>query len=64
MRWSWQVARVNGAPVEIHWLFGLLLAWTACVCWCQYVWLVVAYTTGLLLAAFGCILLHEICHTV
>jgi Zn-dependent protease/predicted transcriptional regulator len=64
MRWSWQVARVNGAPVEIHWLFGLLLAWTAFVGWSQSQWLGVVYTTGLMLATFGCILLHEIGHTV
>jgi len=64
MRWSWQVARVNGAPVEIHWLFGVLLAWTAYVGWTQAQWLGVVYTTGLVLATFGCILLHEIGHTV
>src|SRR5436309_16134455 len=64
MRWSWQVARVNGAPVEVHWLFGLLLAWTAFVGWSQGAWLGVLYTTSLLLVTFGCILLHEIGHTV
>ncbi len=64
MRWSWRLAQVNGAPVEIHWLFGLLLAWTAYAGWSQGHWLGLVYSTGLLLATFGCILLHEIGHTV
>ena len=64
MRWSWQVARVNGVPIELHWLFGLLLAWAAFAGWSQAQWLGMAYTTGLLMATFGCILLHEIGHTV
>jgi Zn-dependent protease/predicted transcriptional regulator len=64
MRWAWRVARVNGAPVEIHWLFALLLPWTAYVGWTQAGWLGVIYTTGLIVVTFGCILLHEIGHTL
>jgi Zn-dependent protease len=64
MRWSWRIARVNGAPVEVHWLFGLLLAWTAFAGWSQGRVLGIVYSAGLLLAIFGCILLHEIGHTL
>ena len=64
MRWSWRLGRVNGAPVEVHWLFGLLLAWAAFVGWSGGQLAGVVYTTGLLLATFGCVLLHEIGHTV
>jgi Zn-dependent protease len=64
MSWSWRLGRVNGAPVEVHWLFGLLLAWAAYAGWSRGQWLGVVYTIGLLLAIFSCILLHEIGHTV
>jgi Zn-dependent protease len=50
--------------VEIHWLFGLLLAWTGYVGWTQAGWLGVIYTTTLIVATFACILLHEIGHTL
>jgi Zn-dependent protease len=64
MRWSWRLAKVNGAPVEVHWLFGLLLAWTSFVGWTHGRVLAVIYTNGLLLTTFACILLHEIGHTL
>jgi len=55
---------VNGAPVEIHWLFGLLLAWTAYAGWSQDRLPGLIYTTSLLLVTFACVLLHEIGHTL
>ena len=64
MNWSLRLGHVNGAPVEIHWLFGLLLAWTAYAGWSQAYWLGLVYTTSLLLVTFACVLLHEIGHTV
>jgi Zn-dependent protease len=64
MRWSWRLAQVNGAPVEGHWLFGLLLVWTAFVGWTQGRVLGVIYNMGLLLTTCACSLLHEIGHTI
>jgi Zn-dependent protease len=64
MRWSLRLGRVNGAPVEVHWLFAPLLAWAAFVGWTESGAFGLLYTTGLLLATFACILLHEVGHTV
>lgn len=62
MRWSWRLARFNGAPVEVRWPLALLLAWTAYVGWSQGHVLGSLYATGLLLATFRCILLEEMGH--
>src|SRR5215468_6325240 len=64
MRWSLRLGQVNGAPVEVHWLFAPLLAWVAYVGWSEAGPLGLLYTTGLLVATFACILLHEVGHTV
>jgi Zn-dependent protease len=62
MRLTWRLGRVNGAPVEVHWLFALLVVWAAYTGWASGQLVGVVYSTGLLLAVFGCILLHEIGH--
>ena len=64
MRWSVRLGRVNGVPVEAHWLLAGLLAWAAYSGWTRGGWAGLLATTGLLLAGFGCILVHEIAHTV
>ena len=64
MRWTWRLGRVNGAPVEVHWLFALLVAWAAYTGWASGQFVGLVYSTGLLLAMFGCVLLHEIGHSL
>ncbi|MEP7358114.1 MAG: site-2 protease family protein, partial [Anaerolineales bacterium] len=64
MRWSFRLGRVNGVPVEIHWLFALLVAWAALDGWDHGQAAGLLYSTGLLLAVFACILLHEIGHSL
>ena len=64
MRWSWRLARVNGAPVEVHWLFAPLLAYAGYIGWTQGGLPGLLYAAALLMATFGCILLHEVGHTL
>jgi Zn-dependent protease/predicted transcriptional regulator len=64
MRWSVRLGRVNGVPVEIHWLFALLILWAAVEGWTRGRVAGLLYSTGLLLAVFGCIVLHEIGHSL
>ncbi|MCC7359308.1 MAG: hypothetical protein IT317_07520 [Anaerolineales bacterium] len=64
MRWSVRLGRVNGAPVEAHWLLGGLLAWVAYSGWARDGWGGLAAAAGLLVAGFGSILVHEAAHTV
>jgi Zn-dependent protease/CBS domain-containing protein len=64
MRWTWRLGRVNGAPVEVHSLFALLVGWAAFTGWTSGQIVGLVYSTGLLLAIFGCILLHEIGHSL
>ena len=64
MRWSFRLGRVNGVPVEIHWLFALLVLWSAGEGWSRGRVAGLLYSSGLLLAVFGCILLHEIGHSL
>ena len=64
MQWSWRLGHINGAPVEIHWLFALLVLWSAVQGWAEGGLPGLLYSTALLLAIFACILLHEIGHAV
>jgi Zn-dependent protease len=61
---SWRVARINSAPVEVHWLFAPLLLWTAYVGWSQGGVAGALYGLALLVIMFVCILLHEVGHTL
>ena len=65
MRWSWKVADVAGIPVRIHVTFLLFLAWLF--------WAGASHGAGLwraaqgvlfILAAFGCVVLHEFGHAL
>src|SRR3989442_14490873 len=60
MRWSWKIADVAGIPVRIHVTFLLFLVWLF--------WAGASHGAGLwraaqgvlfILAAFGCVVLHE-----
>lgn len=64
MQWSLRLGRVNGVPVEAHWLLGLLLAWVAYTGWSRAGLSGLVSSTGLLVAGFASILVHEIAHTL
>ena len=53
MRWSWKVGRLAGIELRIHVTFLLLLGWMAA-----------AGGAGFILALFGCVVLHELGHSL
>jgi Zn-dependent protease/CBS domain-containing protein len=62
VRWSFQIAKVAGIPIRVHATFIIFLAFL-------YVWLSRGRSPnqalgeiGLLLALFGCVVLHELGH--
>src|SRR5262245_47051095 len=60
--WSIQIARIAGIPIRIHATFGLLLLFVA---WGASQWgEPVSVQLGLVLALFGCVLLHELGHAL
>lgn len=65
MRWSWRIATVAGIPVRVHATFFLLLIW---LFWASLSGgqglLQAARSVGFILAAFGCIVLHELGHAI
>jgi len=64
MQWSLRLGRVNGVPVEAHWLLALLVGWVAYTGWASAGLAGLVSNTALLVAGFACILVHEIAHTL
>lgn len=64
MQWSLRLGRVNGVPVEAHWLLGLLLAWVAYAGWARAGLAGLVESTALLVAGLACVLVHEVAHTL
>ncbi|MGV3618552.1 MAG: M50 family metallopeptidase [Fimbriimonas sp.] len=56
--WSFRVFSVSGIPIRIHFTFLLFLAWIAFQGNGNFMW------TGLVLAIFACVLLHELGHAL
>lgn len=63
MRWSWKIAEVAGIPVRIHVTFMLLLVW---IFWSGAARGIpqALQGVGFILAAFGCVVLHEFGHAL
>ena len=60
-----RVARLAGIDIYVHWTFVLLVAWLASSQLAQGKGLRAALATaGLLLAVFGCVVLHELGHAL
>jgi Zn-dependent protease/CBS domain-containing protein len=65
MRWSLKIARVAGIGIYVHWTFLLLLAWIAFEHLRKGDDVAGAVRgLGLVVAVFGCIVLHELGHAL
>jgi len=65
MRWSWRIATVAGIPVRIHVTFGFLLVFIFVMHLAGGRDVVKALEgVGLILAVFGCVVLHEFGHAL
>ncbi len=65
MTWSWQIAKVSGIPIRVHWTFFLLLGWVAIESAGTGGGAVaVASGVGFILALFACVVLHELGHAL
>jgi Zn-dependent protease len=65
MRWSWQIARVRGIPVYVHFTFLLLLVWVILEHYLRDYKLGEAVRETLFVAlVFGIIVLHELGHAL
>lgn len=65
MKWSWKIGRLAGIETRIHLTFLLLLGWVGASHWIA-VRSVDAALNGMafILALFGCVLLHELGHSL
>lgn len=61
--WSINLFRVRGIQLAVHLSFFLLLAWVADEGWKARHWIGLVWSTGTLLAFFGCVVLHELGHS-
>lgn len=65
MKWSWKLGRVSGILIQVHWTFLILIAWVILVHASQGAdVLEVAGGVFLVLAVFGCVVLHELGHAL
>jgi Zn-dependent protease len=60
---SWQIGRFFGIAVYIHWTFVLLFGWVLASAY-KDGWSAALDTAALVLAVFGCVLLHEFGHAL
>ncbi len=65
MRWSLQLGRVRGIKIQVHWTFLILIVWIVMMHASQGAnALEVAEGVALVLAVFGCVVLHELGHAL
>jgi Zn-dependent protease/CBS domain-containing protein len=65
MRWSWSLGQLAGIRVQVHWTFLILIGWVVL----QHVSrgasaVEVVHGVLLVLAVFGCVVLHELGHAL
>jgi Zn-dependent protease/predicted transcriptional regulator len=65
MKWSWKIATVAGIGIYIHATFFLIIGWFALDYWLKYRSVEAIFVgVGFILALFGCVLLHELGHSL
>lgn len=65
MKWSWKLARIAGIDVYVHATFFILIAWIGLSYWfVEGSLAAVIAGIGLILALFGCVVLHELGHAL
>jgi Zn-dependent protease/CBS domain-containing protein len=65
MRWSLQIGTISGIPIRIHATFGLLILWIfGSYLATGHSLLVALGGVVLILAVFGCVVLHELGHAL
>ena len=66
MRGAFQLAKIFGIPVRIHWTFGLIILWIVYLVAQQNLieWGVVLWITLFVLTLFACVVLHEFGHAL
>jgi len=65
MKWSWQLGRVWGIKIQVHWTFLILIVWVVFVHASRGAGLrEIAGGVALVLAVFGCVILHELGHAL
>lgn len=61
--WSINLFRIRGIQLAVHASFFLLLAWVAKEGWDGAGWVGAAWSSGMLIAFFACVVLHELGHS-
>ncbi|WP_221032431.1 site-2 protease family protein [Actomonas aquatica] len=56
--------RIGGIPLSLHWTFLALLAYLGWEGWTAAGWLGATWLVGFVLAAFTCVVLHELGHAL
>ncbi|MFN7115246.1 MAG: site-2 protease family protein [Saprospiraceae bacterium] len=65
MRGSFQIAKVFGIPVQLHWSFGLIFVGVLFVGYRDNLdWSLISFWALVMLALFFCVLLHEFGHAL
>ena len=65
MKWSWELGRVAGIKIQVHWTFLILIAWVVFVHASQGAGpREILGGVALVLAVFGCVILHELGHAL
>jgi Zn-dependent protease/predicted transcriptional regulator len=65
MKWSWRIGTVRGIGIFVHWTFLILIGWIVLSHLRQGADVpTVISGVGLVLAVFGCVVLHELGHAL
>src|SRR5574341_2529690 len=64
MKWSWRLGRVAGIDLNVHATFLLLLGWVGVSHWLRGGAPAAADGILFITALFGCVLLHELGHSL
>ena len=65
MKWSLRLGRVRGIPIQVHWTFLILIVWVVMIHASRGAGLLEIFDgVALVLAVFGCVVLHELGHAL